>query len=347
MNTTIYTNLIKEFAIETKGKRKKLQIVSGNIFDDSCDMLAVTAYEEQGGPDGEMFQSFINRYYADSKMNERRILSSSNTATMSVTEIGSNQFGLLLYLNEKEGQQLDITRLANVLKMLFTSIATYIYEGNRVGSVALPVVFRKGIKEEEYHRYIQTYVYEAADFLRKHSSVDQIKIYLWHEEDQKKWVYLLNEMIPGHVEVFNSSNHMKKLIQNIRTELYEIRSKGIVTKYCNTINWALYDLDVRLTHLTNASVRIIDWLTKGLCGIKGVPESWANLHVYLRMINMKSNRIESEWFITYLINIYEFNRYIRNKNNTVKEDDLYLYMSYLLRMLQYCNSDIERKRDKS
>jgi hypothetical protein len=343
MNTALHSKqIIKKFDIETKGKHKSLQIIRGNIFEDSSDIIAVTAYEEGGKPAGEMYESFMNRF-AEAVIHERDMLFNSNAEKISITELKMNQSVLLLHLKEGEGQRLDLRKLANVLKMLFTSIATYIYEGNQVKSVSLPVVFRKGIKEDDYRRYIETYIYEASDFLRKHLLVEEIKVFLWHEEDQQKWLQILDEMIPGHAEVFNLNNHITALIKNIRTAIYDIRSKGYFKRDCNTMIWALYEPEERLTQIVNTAVRIIDWLTKELCGKKGIPQDWKSIHIKPRLMAIKSSRAEAEWFITYLINIFEFQKYARN--HTVKKEDIYLYMSYLLRVLQYCSSIIKESEE--
>jgi hypothetical protein len=325
------TTLLREFVIQTNAHTKTLSIYKGDILDDPSDVIAINVYDQEG----ELFENFKFQNNAPYTP-ERKILSTGTGSWTGISSsMDSDKHVIYVHTDKKEGNVFSYDDLRSMIKVTFATLSIFIYEGNKIRTVAVPVLFRKGIKRENYQDYIHLSLYEATQYLKNQTSMESLHIYIWHDEDAAIWEHVLAETLitPTGKEV--SDDQIQRIKRNIAFELQEVAFMGILPDWLRkSLKKDLTSKNSNLSRIASNADKMIHILTDQICSLPMVPENLKTLRPLERLLSLKSERVIVEWLIDYMLSIKTFNRFVRT--GTPSKIDEYQYLLQLFQTLSYC-----------
>ncbi|MCP2033524.1 hypothetical protein L1279_000507 [Planomicrobium sp. HSC-17F08] len=322
--------LIKEYKIETKENNNMLVIFQGNILKDESDIIGISIYNDEEGK-GDLYNAFQNLSGAD-YLQERKLLASGNGWTSLASSDIHSQTVMYIYSNSREGEQIQSEEYHAFLRMTFASLNSFIYEGNNVTTVALPVLFRKGINKPDYINFIHLFVYEASKFLRKNKSIETLKIYIWHEEDARIWLETLNEKLQHSFK--GEMGELKlEILSKLLNPFYE---KIFPNRTIRKVETELKKKETNFQQLAFTCWELINVIVERIVLLPDMPElpsDLSNANSFKKVRSLKKQRYIVEWFADYLLNILEFSNYTRMQSPSAS--DKYHYLLLLNQVLAY------------
>lgn len=331
----VSSRLLKEFSIETKHTRRNLSIYKGDLLNDDSDIISINVYE-QGKDYGQLYKSFKKKY-CNSYNDERKILSNDEWGWVGVsTSPKNNRHVFYIHSHVEEGEEFSAEQLRSFLKLTFSAISTFLYEGNKSSSLALPVLFRKGIQSQKYGDFIHVFLYEATKFLKRSHSLESLRIYIWNEEDSLIW----EDVVSAKTLVDTSLTVGKAEINSLRNEIYtriahnplkNILKEEVKTRLQRECKRSVFDF----YQFSYAVYLLIRDILDEICNLHGVPPEWKHCSPWKRIILLKSNRLLVEWLAEYMSSILTCNRLMKNDSFSISVKDKHLYLLQVLQVLSF------------
>lgn len=326
--------LIKQFKVETKEKNKTLSIFYGDILEDDSDIIGISVYDNEKDK-GDLYNAIWEKMRdAEGYRDERLFLKEDKIWTsLSVSEKNSRTI-LFIHCSDLEGDFITRENFRSMLKLAFATINSFTYEGHQGSSVALPVLFRKGIKKDDYTQYVQTFLYEASECLRKNSSVEELKIYIWHELEAQFWLEILNDRLTVSLDEELRGEKEKEIrndiIKNLKQPLIQ---KLLPLWLIKKIEKDLGNADENIVFLSNYGNKVIDFISEDLLAILELSSHGVRMNPYQRVFAIKSTRSLVEWFGDYMYSIKVFKKYA--ENHSPSPLDKYYFLMQLSQVIFY------------
>lgn len=305
--------LIKSFIVETKEKNKTLSIYYGDILEDESDIVVIPVYGNEKNQ-GSLYTTFKkNKHEADGYKEERSVLQEEKIRTTLSSAEKRSRTTLFVYSSASEGDLISPEELQLTMKMTFATISSYIFEGNHVASIALPVLFRKGISKDDYVLYVHHLILEASECLRKNKIVEGLKIYLWHEQEVEFWLRILNDRLAVSLEEDIGEGQEKEIREDILASLKRPVYKELLPSWLiRKMEKELRDKVSNVIPLVNDGNKVIDLITIDLVEILELSSKKVIMNPYQRIFAIKSNRLIVEWFGDYIYSVKVFKKYAVN-----------------------------------
>ena len=343
MQPYLSNSLLKEFSIETKGAKKLLSVYKGNLMEDDSMIFALPVYEHEENK-GQLYRSILERDPFISSR-ERKILAGGPAGWVgSAPAMKGDKQLFFIHSYMEEGENFTLTQLHDFLKVTFSAISAFLYEGNREGAVALPVLFRKGIQSEGYNEFIHLFLYEAAKFLKRTPSAQAVKIFIWNEEDAMIWENVVAAKTAVETKTAIGPTHIAELCREIQSKL----SGGSLDKKVQdevrlTLLRESLKTNMDIQSLTKAFDQLIKNVLEGIELQGRLPSDWKKRNDWKRVDFLKSNRLLVEWLTGYMYSIMTFNQMVRYGTLNPSLKDLYTYLLQVLQILEFYE---ETRRDE-
>lgn len=337
-------HLLKEFRIETKAESKTLSIFHGNILEDESDIIGISIYERDENK-GDLYKAFREKQLDKSHFTPERklMMDGFNGWTGVSTSIDRQRRVIYIHSESKEGDVIQIETLRSILKMTFASLSSYIYEGNEIHTVALPIIFRQGIESSDYSSYISVFIYESTKFLRKNTKVKALSLYIWQSSDASYWLNMLQEDLQISIDKEVDAETITSLKQEIVTKIMEPCYSSLVEE------WFLRKVKEQLTKpsldkwsLANLGNILINVIVNALCELPIMPDELKRNGIFKRILEIKSQRLLVEWLADYLLAIKSFKTYVKDNNPSNIEE--YQYLLMITQVLKYCEPLLQEEK---
>jgi hypothetical protein len=340
--------LLKEFKIETKNRSKTLSIYHGNILEDQSDVVGVPVYDHEESK-SDLYREFqaqrgSHLHYSPA----RKVLVDPENGWTGVSTSQDEQPHILyIHSISKDGDPIQLTKLRSLLKMTFATITSFLFEGNEIQTVALPVLFRKGITQSDYKHYIHLFISESSKFLRKNPSIYSLNIYIWHAEDAENWLQVLNEKLQLSTEQEVSDQQIDVLKKEIVSLLQKPYLKGMLPEWLSKkARYHFTKKDADIQQLANYGSKIVHYLVDGLVQLPiGLPDYVKYGNHMGKIFGLSSKRIIVEWFANYMLSVKTFKKSIEGKHPS--KGDEYLYFLQLVQVINYCETLFENEGMKA
>lgn len=336
-------DLLKDFVIDTKEKRKFLEIVQADILADPSELIVITTYKENEEHDN-LYSHFLNTNSKD--LNLERKLIESNDGFVSVRTLSTtNQHIFFIHSNLTEGNVYHNEKLRSLFKLTFSAMAAYLYENKEsdIQSIAMPVLFRKAVREESYSEYIHIFLYEATNFLRNTPKMDKLRIILWNEKD----IHIWKDTILNKTKSVTKSVISQEDIHSLGVQIHQKIDNGVLKD--KLPSWLLGKLKRELTKTPfhfqlfikrfNLVIRII---LDELCKVDGIPSNYQNMSPMKKALDLKSNRLIVEWLGEYITNILSINRLSEDEQFSL--DMQYYYLLQVLQIVDFFENYVAKER---
>jgi len=334
MQTHLRNSLLKEFPIETKGAKKMLSVYKGNLMEDDSTIFALSVYDHEKN-EGQLYRSILKQDPFISSR-ERKILAGGSAGWVgSAPAMEGDKQLFFVHSYKEEGENFTITQLHDLLKLTFSAISAFLYEGSHEGAVALPVLFRKGIQPEGYKEFIHLFLYEAAKFLKRSPSAEALKIFIWNEEDAMLWENVVAAKTAVETKTAIDQANITELCREIQSKLsgssldnkLQDHVRGRLLRECRKTK-------IDIQPFTFAVYLLIKDVLEGI-DLHGLPTDWKQLAPWRKVIILKSNRLLVEWLAEYMSSILTFNRMVKDQTLNPSLKDLYTYLLQVLQILEF------------
>jgi hypothetical protein len=350
MTTMVSTGvrLLKEFKIETKGRSKTLAICHGNILEDQSDVVGVPVYDHEKSK-SDIYRDFQAK--GDTHLHyspERKVLVDRENGWTGISISQDEQPHILyIYSFGKEGDHIQLATLRSLLKMTFATVTSIIYEGNEIQTIALPVLFRKGITQSDYKNYIHLFISESAKFLRKNPSIHSLKIYIWHANDAENWLQVLNEKLQLSTEQEVSDQQIEVLKKEIVSLLQKPHLNRLLPEWLpKKARYHFTKRDGDIQQLASYGNKIVNYIADGLVQLP------LELPTYIKygnpigkILNLSGKRILVEWFANYMLSVKTFKKSIEGHHPSKLDE--YMYFLQLAQVLNYSETLFENEGMKA
>lgn len=322
--------ILKEFIIETKNKNKKLSIYHGNILDDPCEMIGISMYDADEAK-GDLYKDHHEQNFIGYDLTPERTLLAFNEEVWTgvANTLDNKRHILYIHFKGKEGDIIQQESLHAIIKMTFASLASYIYEGAKITSVSLPILFRKGINSIDYRQYIHQYISESANFLRKNTTIVSINLYIWHAEDADDWLDVLNKSLQPSINREVTNENITSLKQGIEAKLRQPFFIDLLPEWIRKKALLLLskrDLDHKQFVFT--ADKIVNFVLDTWCNDSSMPAELKNLNPFKKIIIIKSQRLIVEWLADYFLSLKIYKNYINDQSFNAEEEYLFLIQLY-------------------
>lgn len=340
--------ILTEFKIETKERSKTLSIYHGSIIEDQSDVVGVPVYDYEGNK-SDIYRDFqaqggTHLHYSP----ERKVLVDPENGWTGVATSQDEQPHILyIHSLSKEGDQIQLTKLRSLLKMTFATITSLLYEGNKIQTVALPVLFRKGITQSDYKNFIHLFIYESSKFLRKNPSIYSLNIYIWHAVDTENWLQVLNEKLQLSTEQEVSDQQIELLKEDIVSLLQKPYLTNVLPEWLRKkARYQFTKKEADIKQIANMGNNMINFIVNGIFLLQlELPAYLKSSNPFSKILALSSKRILVEWYANYLVTIKIFKTSIENQPPS--KADQYTYFLQLVQVLSYSESLFQKEGMKA
>ncbi|MEK4230855.1 hypothetical protein [Solibacillus sp. FSL H8-0538] len=203
--------LINQVLIESKYGNRSFNLILGDLLQDDGQLLVLNVYEEDGAPDGD-FMPFIEQH----KNNEKPLIFLRNGGI--ITFINAQQPILVVYSKLQEGIPISPTMYDEFIQSIFSAVLRLELEGKQFNTIALPVIFRKGIGAI-YEDAANTLISYAAKWLKQSQFTKSIRYYVYLKDDMPVWDAALNTALGRMIIDLSEHGELQQIRRVVLSEI--------------------------------------------------------------------------------------------------------------------------------